>query len=184
MLSLCFYCLRLASYPRKARKSRQNGFCDKTAYVWALDYRWRCFAVDERRSRNLCCTAERRHSYIGFICENFDPIFAVNMSLWRPPDGHTFRGTVLLVIFQTWISQHIPRLSGAPTLSLSLIKKFDIWTSSFNVSSSTIHKVLFCPEKNLSPTWWVYPFCIHSYQAGPTCYLRYNCKVLERQRKY
>ena len=34
-------------------------------------------------------------SYIGFICENFDPIFAVNMSLWRPSDGQSSRGTVL-----------------------------------------------------------------------------------------
>ena len=24
---------------------------DKTAYVWALDYRWRSFAIDDRRSR-------------------------------------------------------------------------------------------------------------------------------------
>ena len=44
MLSLCFY-------PHKARKSRPNGFRNKTEYVWALDYRWRSFAIDDRRLR-------------------------------------------------------------------------------------------------------------------------------------
>ena len=44
MLSLC-------CYHQKARKSRQNGFRDKTAYVWALDYRWRSFAIDDSQSR-------------------------------------------------------------------------------------------------------------------------------------
>ena len=47
MLSLC-------CYHQKARKSRQNVFRDKTAYVWALDYRWRSIAIDDRRSRG--CT--------------------------------------------------------------------------------------------------------------------------------
>ena len=44
MLSLCFY-------HQKARKSWQNRFRDKTAYFWALDYRWWSFAIDDRRSR-------------------------------------------------------------------------------------------------------------------------------------
>ena len=57
MLSLC-------CYHQKARKSRQNGFRDKTAYVWALDYRWRSFAIDDHRSRG-------RATYAGLLAGIF-----------------------------------------------------------------------------------------------------------------
>ena len=29
---------------------------DKTAQLWSLDYRWRCFAIDDRQSHILCWT--------------------------------------------------------------------------------------------------------------------------------
>ena len=49
-------------YPKKTRKSRQNGFRNKTAYVWALDYRWRSIAIDDRRSRGRALYAALFHS--------------------------------------------------------------------------------------------------------------------------
>ena len=85
MLSLC-------CYHQKARKSRQNGFCDKTAYVWALDYRWRSFAIDDRRSRG-------RATYAGLLkVQRNDPSLTLQVPflpqtffLWHKGLGRTFR---------------------------------------------------------------------------------------------
>ena len=44
-------CKKRDKYEVCGDKTRQNRFQDKTAYVWVLDYRWRSFAIDDRRSR-------------------------------------------------------------------------------------------------------------------------------------
>ena len=108
MLSLC----------QKARKSQQNGFRDKTAYVWALDYRWRSFAIDDRRSRG-------RATYAGLNTNTTSFIIAQSKVVW------------IYVVYQTqaitsWprsiISKRADDLNWVRTLALrSSVRNMFIW---------------------------------------------------------